>query len=274
MLNENIRAIRKNRGYSQEELAIRLHVTRQTISKWEKGLSVPDSMQLSDMAEIFEVSASELLGEASVEEQDHGAVVEQLSRINEQLAIRNRRASRIIKVLGVILLVLITPLITIAIAGVFSDLSQLTISDHIGNLTYSLPASGFVHDKDDVGITVEKDGRERICAKIYKKHSDMTEISIWEYNYDQELLTEFKEEHKDDLVEHTRGDGILPEAIDEVISATDATDDYIGRYYKAFVVTGEKMYCVEVQNGDDPKGNGELLIASMDINNDLSDEYR
>ena len=63
MLNENIRTIRKNKGFTQEELAIRLHVTRQTISKWEKGLSVPDAALLSDMAEIFEVSVSELLGE-------------------------------------------------------------------------------------------------------------------------------------------------------------------------------------------------------------------
>ena len=39
MLNENIKAIRKQRGLSQEELAIRLHVVRQTVSKWEKGVS-------------------------------------------------------------------------------------------------------------------------------------------------------------------------------------------------------------------------------------------
>ncbi len=41
MLNENIKAIRKSKGLSQEELAIRLNVVRQTISKWEQGLSVP-----------------------------------------------------------------------------------------------------------------------------------------------------------------------------------------------------------------------------------------
>lgn len=64
MLNENIKTIRKNKGYSQEELAIRLHVTRQTISKWERGASVPDADLLTDMAEIFEVSVSELLGDA------------------------------------------------------------------------------------------------------------------------------------------------------------------------------------------------------------------
>ncbi|MBC8924487.1 helix-turn-helix transcriptional regulator, partial [Escherichia coli] len=46
MLNENIKAIRKSKGLSQEEIAIKLNVVRQTISKWEQGLSVPDSDML------------------------------------------------------------------------------------------------------------------------------------------------------------------------------------------------------------------------------------
>ena len=46
MLNENIKAIRKSKGLSQEELAVRLNVVRQTVSKWENGLSVPVSDML------------------------------------------------------------------------------------------------------------------------------------------------------------------------------------------------------------------------------------
>ena len=46
MLNENIKAIRKEKGLSQQELAVKLNVVRQTISKWEQGLSVPDSEML------------------------------------------------------------------------------------------------------------------------------------------------------------------------------------------------------------------------------------
>lgn len=72
----------------------------------------------------------------------------------------------------------------------------MLLSDHIGKLTYSMPDSGFVHEINDVGVTVEKDGRERISAKIYKRTDDMTEISIWEYgDYDHELIQEFKERH-------------------------------------------------------------------------------
>lgn len=54
MLNENIKAIRKSKGLSQEELAVKLNVVRQTISKWEKGLSVPDSEILLSISEALE----------------------------------------------------------------------------------------------------------------------------------------------------------------------------------------------------------------------------
>ena len=53
MLNENIKAIRKSKGLSQEELAIKLNVVRQTISKWENGLSVPDSDMLISISEAL-----------------------------------------------------------------------------------------------------------------------------------------------------------------------------------------------------------------------------
>ena len=107
MLNDNIRTIRKARGYSQEELAIRLNVVRQTVSKWEKGLSVPDAELLSKMAEVLEVSVGELLGEPKTQPQESDAVVEQLARINEQLAVKNRRARRIWRTIGIILAALV-----------------------------------------------------------------------------------------------------------------------------------------------------------------------
>ena len=63
MLSENIRAIRKSKGLSQEELAIKLNVVRQTISKWEQGLSVPDSSMLISLSAALETPVSTLLGE-------------------------------------------------------------------------------------------------------------------------------------------------------------------------------------------------------------------
>lgn len=94
MLNENIRAIRKSKGLSQEELAIKLNVVRQTISKWEQGLSVPDSDMLISLSEVFETPVSTLLGETVTEAKadDLKVVSEKLEIINLQLA--QRKATR------------------------------------------------------------------------------------------------------------------------------------------------------------------------------------
>lgn len=105
MFSKNLKTLRKQKGFSQEELASRLHVVRQTISKWEKNLSVPDADTLIRLAEILEVSVSELLG-SKIENENGNVtndVAEQLSRINEQLAMKNRRSRRIWKAIVIIL---------------------------------------------------------------------------------------------------------------------------------------------------------------------------
>ena len=94
MLNENIKAIRKSKGLSQEELAIKLNVVRQTISKWEQGLSVPDADMLISLSEVLKIPVSTLLGETVVETKadDLRAISEKLEVINLQLA--HRKATR------------------------------------------------------------------------------------------------------------------------------------------------------------------------------------
>ncbi len=88
MLKENIKSIRKSRGFSQEELAIKLNVVRQTISKWEQGLSVPDSEMLISISEVLETPVSILLGENISESKvdDLKAISEKLEIINLQLS--------------------------------------------------------------------------------------------------------------------------------------------------------------------------------------------
>lgn len=95
MLNENIKNLRRSKGLSQEELAIKLNVVRQTISKWENGLSVPDSNMLIALAEELDTSVSALLGETIQEHEvdDIKEISEKLQVINLQLA--KRRAARI-----------------------------------------------------------------------------------------------------------------------------------------------------------------------------------
>ena len=63
MLNDNIKNFRKAKGLSQDELAVKLNVVRQTVSKWEKGLSVPDSEMLLIIARELGTTVNTLLGE-------------------------------------------------------------------------------------------------------------------------------------------------------------------------------------------------------------------
>ncbi|MBS5934753.1 MAG: helix-turn-helix transcriptional regulator [Clostridiales bacterium] len=120
MLSENLKNLRKIKGITQEELAIRLNVVRQTISKWEKGLSVPDADTLIKLADFFEVSVSELLGSTVEKEVDSNIIADQLSRINEQLAAKNRRSHRIWKTIGIIFVIFIVVNILLVLLGTVS----------------------------------------------------------------------------------------------------------------------------------------------------------
>ena len=90
MLNENIRAVRKSKGLSQQELAVKLNVVRQTVSKWEQGLSVPDSDLLIALSEALETPVSTLLGESIPEPE-----ADQLTAISEKLEVINLQLAQI-----------------------------------------------------------------------------------------------------------------------------------------------------------------------------------
>ena len=99
MLGENIRVLRNKKGYSQETLAQQLNVVRQTVSKWEKGISVPDAEMLNSLAELFEVPVSVLLGstiEEAPRENDSrmNEIANQLAILNDQLANQAMRKKR------------------------------------------------------------------------------------------------------------------------------------------------------------------------------------
>ena len=68
MLNENLKQLRKSKGLSQEELAIRLNVVRQTISKWERGESSPDISALVAIADIFGVTLDYLVRDENIDD--------------------------------------------------------------------------------------------------------------------------------------------------------------------------------------------------------------
>ena len=88
MINDNIKRYRKEKGYSQEEMAVKLHVARQTVSKWENGRSVPDAEVLIRIAEILDVSVHDLLG-IEMEQDDVKDLTSELARVNAVLAEKN-----------------------------------------------------------------------------------------------------------------------------------------------------------------------------------------
>ena len=117
MLNENIKAIRKSKGLSQQELAIKLNVVRQTVSKWQQGLSVPDSDMLITMSQVLETPVSTLLGETIIETEVDTlkAISEKLEVINLQLAQRKAARRKIIRWLLISLCAIIAMIFAVLI---------------------------------------------------------------------------------------------------------------------------------------------------------------
>ena len=115
MLNENIKAIRKLKGLSQQELAIKLNVVRQTVSKWEQWLSVPDSDMLISISEVLETPVSKLLGENLIELEidDLKAISAKLEVINSQLAQRKTTRRNILHWLLISLCIVIITIFAI-----------------------------------------------------------------------------------------------------------------------------------------------------------------
>lgn len=138
MLNENLKELRKKNGYSQEQLALRLNVVRQTVSKWEKGLSVPDAQMLMEIAEIFAVPVSALLGKAIEQEEKRDIleiIAEELAKRNELLALQQQRKEQtkklVVEIIGVILVVIL-------VCAIYDDWNQMfyELGQNIYRLTH------------------------------------------------------------------------------------------------------------------------------------------
>lgn len=97
-LGEKILELRKKINFSQEELAEKVNVTRQTISKWELGETCPDIKQAKELSKIFSISLDEIVGNDISE-----VVVEKVSN-TEKLA---SLILRVLRYLGIILVCLV-----------------------------------------------------------------------------------------------------------------------------------------------------------------------
>lgn len=66
MLAENLKKARKNSGYSQDEVATKLSITRQSISKWENGHAYPDVISLKLLCDLYDISMDEIIKDDEV----------------------------------------------------------------------------------------------------------------------------------------------------------------------------------------------------------------
>lgn len=113
MFSENLKTLRKEKGFSQEQLATRLNVVRQTISKWEKGISVPDAELLIQLAEVLDVTVSDLLGkkiEITEGQNEKDILASELAKLNELIVVYGNKLSDLKRkigiVIGIVLLIL------------------------------------------------------------------------------------------------------------------------------------------------------------------------
>lgn len=120
MLGENLKRLRKQKGLSQEELAVRLNVVRQTVSKWEKNLSVPDADVLIHISEVLEVPISQILG-VQVEDSEIESLTEKLAELNEELAVKVQKERVYIQAEKVRGIILFLAFIAILSAGFFKN---------------------------------------------------------------------------------------------------------------------------------------------------------
>ena len=108
MLNQNIKALRKTKGLSQEELAIKLNVVRQTVSKWEKGISVPDAGMVIQIAEVLDTTVNVLLGDEipKSEESDFAkTLAAKLEVLNEQYSKQSEHRRKILRIVFAAILI-------------------------------------------------------------------------------------------------------------------------------------------------------------------------
>lgn len=121
MFSENLKKIRKEKGLSQEALSEKLNIVRQTISKWEKGLSIPDGDMLITLSQVLEIPVETLLGtNGTLENKDAVNQAIQLQIINSLLENSNRGCA---KMSGMMLIG-----VFISIIGTFFSVALMTLA--------------------------------------------------------------------------------------------------------------------------------------------------
>lgn len=142
MLNENIREYRKAKGFSQEELAVKLNVVRQTVSKWEKGQSVPDCEMLIQISKVLDISVSTLLGEACSSEDNTDTlkvITAKLEVMNEQYSKRTEQKRKFFRIVS----------FAITLLAIVCIIDRLITFGSIFSMMTTPPSNVYVSDQSD-----------------------------------------------------------------------------------------------------------------------------
>lgn len=169
--DENLRAFRKQKDFSQEYLAEKMNVSRQTISKWENGTAMPDLKKLTDLASLFDVSMDELLGTSAPDYKtsvSDNAELENLKQAFDEYKAKNKKTTIIF---GAVSTVLVVALI----------FTTVNLSNSIANLqsrVNSLPSGQVIYQNDgddDSSILCDVDC---FVSKVDKDNPDKVEMTF------------------------------------------------------------------------------------------------
>ena len=169
--DENLRAFRKQKEFSQEYLAEKMNVSRQTISKWENGTAMPDLKKLTDLASLFDVSMDELLGTSAPDyktSESDNAELENLRQAFDEYKIKNKKTTIIF---GVVSTALVVALI----------IATVNLSNSIANLqsrVNSLPSGQVIYqnDSDDDGSILSD--VDCFVSKVDRDNPDKVEMTF------------------------------------------------------------------------------------------------
>lgn len=169
--DENLRAFRKQKEFSQEYLAEKMNVSRQTISKWENGTAMPDLKKLTDLAKLFDVSMDELLGTSSPDYNSEPTDNAQLESVKHELEEYKDKNKKTTAAFGAVSAVLVVVLIIVSV----------NLSNSIKNLQSKiddLPANQVIYQNDSEDDNSILSDVDCYVSKVDKDNPDNVEMTF------------------------------------------------------------------------------------------------
>ena len=197
VLKDNLRRYREKRGLSQQQLADELHVVRQTVSKWERGTSVPDADLLVALAQAFDVTPNELLGDSVPTVVDAASLALEAGLLKEKISQQDRMERIYRRTMMVV---------AVACAIVFIGATVILIGNEVGRFadgfeqgfklqgtwqaaqeddTSTIASFGF--SEDDGGVWQLADFSEEAPVTGYFKTTDDPNMYLLQNEYGEEV---------------------------------------------------------------------------------------